>query len=169
MTVTQLLSFSTVDIRDVRTGMWQYSLLLAAQFWEAFGPKHPCYNVRKIRIALEGAWKSRIFLWIHRCMYQCFDSSFSKKMLQTGCLLWGGGVKVRADTLLGCTRSQLMMRLLCDVLSLQTRITLQMSPQPNCPMVAHIPPALPSQIYLCNPFPYLSTAQIITTPIIIHH
>ena len=69
-----------VDVRDVRAETWRYVPLLTARFWGAFGPKHPCCHIREIRIALEGAWKSRILVWIYRHIYQYFYPYFSKEM-----------------------------------------------------------------------------------------
>lgn len=95
MTVAPLLSFSVVDIGDVSTETWQYVPLLAAQFWEAFGPQHPRCHIREIRITLEGAWKSRIFVWICRHIYQYFYLYFSKEKWQIACCF--GEVEERSE------------------------------------------------------------------------
>lgn len=67
-----------VDIGDGRVETWRYVLLLAALFWEAFAPEDPHSHTGGIRIALEDAWTSRIFMWIHRHIYQYIYLYFSK-------------------------------------------------------------------------------------------
>lgn len=149
-------------------------LLLAAQFWEDFGPEHHLCQIREIRNALKHAWKNRIFMWIQRHRYQYFKPCFSKEMRQIGCLLCGGGGKVSVDTLPGCTSSQAMLCLLHDALSSDLchppNATIAKLPHGNSHFPSSATPALPSQIfYLCNPSLLNGAAQVTITCIITHH